>query len=252
MNAQQTTSIFDDETFVANNQQFDPDDTRIIGGEPTSDFPECVAVGDDHRFCCTGTLIAPQVVVTAGHCAASGCSTRIFIGDNVAGSGTIIRVQDAISHPDYVPSSVDRPFDDLTVLILTEPVRTVAPVPICSLQAIAGAKSVTVAGYGNTDFRGLTGYGIRRKVAVGLASESPRYGARYDTEFVAGAMNLDQDSCSGDSGGPAYVFVDGRFELAGATSRATREGGRTCGDGGVYTRIPAYRDWLEASAGPLG
>src|SRR6478736_577546 len=100
MSTQQTPSIFDDETFVANNRQFDPNDTRIIGGEPTSDFPECVAVGNDNRFCCTGTLIAPQVVVTAGHCAARGCSTRIFIGDSMDKPGTIIRVQEAITHPD--------------------------------------------------------------------------------------------------------------------------------------------------------
>jgi secreted trypsin-like serine protease len=250
MSTDQTTSIFADETFLENNHRFDPADTRIIGGEPTSDFPECVAVGNDNRFCCTGTLIAPQVVLTAGHCAAAGCSTRIFIGDKTDGPGTIIRVQQAITHPDYAPR--ESPFDDVTVLILTESVRTVAPAPICSLQAIASATSVMVVGYGNTDPGATVGYGIRRKVKVGLASENPGYGARYKTEFVAGAPNLDRDSCTGDSGGPAYVFVDGRFELAGATSRGTRGTGRKCGDGGVYTRVPAYRDWLEATAGPLG
>ena len=249
---QSTPSIFDDETFQKNHRSFDPADTRIIGGEPTTEFPECVAVGSQHHYCCTGTLIAPQAVLTAGHCVATGCCERMFIGNNVEKSGTEIRVRDAIMHPDYVPNSIEQQFDDIAVLILVEPVRTIDPVQICSLDAIAAARFVRLVGFGNTDPGATTGYGIKRMVDVGVASERSGYGARFGTEFVAGAPNLDRDTCTGDSGGPAYVLVDGRWELAGATSRGTREARRNCGDGGVYTRVPAYRDWLEATAGPLG
>ena len=249
---QSTPSIFDDETFKENHHSFDPTDTRIIGGVPTTEFPECVAVGRLDRYCCTGTLIAPQAVLTAGHCAAHGCSEQIFIGNDVDGQGTEIRVQDAIMHPDYVPNSVAQPFDDLAVLILVEPVRTVAPAQIWSLEAIAAASFVRLVGFGNTDPGSTTGYGIKRMVDVGIASENAGFGARFETEFVAGAQNLDRDTCNGDSGGPAYALVDGRFELAGATSRGTRGAQRQCGDGGVYTLVPAYRDWLVATVGPLG
>lgn len=253
MSAQQSTpSIYDDRVFRINNDRFDPDNTRIIGGEPTSDFKECVAVGNDDDFCCSGTLVAPQVVLTAGHCAAAGISTRIFIGDDVTSAGTIIPVQQAITHPRYRSDGAADPYDDLTVLILTEEIPDVTPAPICSLQALASATSVMLVGYGTTDIGGYLGYGIRRKVEVGIASEDPGFGARDATEFVAGAMNLNRDSCRGDSGGPAYVYVDGRFELAGATSRGTRSAGRVCGDGGVYTKVSAYRDWIVSVAGPLG
>src|SRR5687768_7681515 len=37
----------------------------IVGGSLTSDFPDCSAVGNDQRYFCSGTLIAPNVVVTA-------------------------------------------------------------------------------------------------------------------------------------------------------------------------------------------
>ncbi|MCI4674167.1 S1 family peptidase [Candidatus Mycolicibacterium alkanivorans] len=253
MSAEQSTpSIFDDKTFKQNHRCFDPTDTRIIGGVPTTEFPECVAVGGLDRYCCTGTLIAQQAVLTAGHCAAHGCRERIFIGNNVEQQGTEIRVQDAIMQPDYVPNSRVQPFDDIAVLILVEPVQTVEPVQICSLDAIAAARSVRLVGFGNTDPGSTTGYGIKRMVDVGVASENAGFGARFETEFVAGAPNLDHDTCNGDSGGPAYVLVDGRFELAGATSRGTRGAQRNCGDGGVYTRVPAYRNWLVATVGPLG
>src|ERR1700729_2458783 len=96
-----TPSIYDDRMFRTNNDRFDPHDTRIIGGEPTNDFPQCVAVGDNHSFGCTGTLVASRVVLTAGHCAAAGVSTRIFIGDDVSSEGQIIPVQEAITHPSY-------------------------------------------------------------------------------------------------------------------------------------------------------
>ena len=252
MNTAETMSIESDPDFVERQTAVDPDNKRIVGGTPTRDYPECVAVGARNRYCCTGTLIARQAVLTAGHCQAGGCSQRIYIGYDVDKTGTEIWVKEAITHPSYVPHSASQPYDDLTVLILTEPVRDVDPVPICSLDAFAASTYVRLVGFGNTDFGGTQGYGMQRMVDVGIASQDPRFGARFETEFVAGAMHLNQDTCTGDSGGPAYVMVDGRWELAGATSRATRDGERPCGDGGIYTLVPSYREWLEDTAGRLG
>jgi secreted trypsin-like serine protease len=53
----------------------------------------------------------------------------------------------------------------------------------------------------------------------------------------------------GDSGGP-FVVADatrgGRYTLAGLTSW-----GINCGNGGVYTRVSAYRSWVESIVGTL-
>jgi hypothetical protein len=43
---------------------------EIVGGVETQDFPDCCALGDDRGYYCSGTLIAPNVVVTAEHCRA--------------------------------------------------------------------------------------------------------------------------------------------------------------------------------------
>ena len=134
-------SIYGDPVFIENDLLVVESDTRIVGGVETGTlFPECVAVGSFGQFCCTGTVIAPQVVVTAGHCHPV-CTDRIYVGENVEGDGPVINVREAIVHPDYVPDSAARPFDDLTVLILAEPVETVTPVPIASLDAIAEART---------------------------------------------------------------------------------------------------------------
>lgn len=50
-----------------------------------------------------------------------------------------------------------------------------------------------------------------------------------------------QGTCSGDSGGPAYITVDGQLQLVGATSR----GSALCNDDGVYTNVVHYKQWID-------
>ena len=222
-----------------------PDGERIIGGVPTSDFPDCVAVGSNTGWCCSGTLVAPNVVVTAGHCHAE-CASRVLIGDDVAGEAEaqVIAVAHAKLHPNY-----SRGKHDLGTLILAKDAEGVHPRGIAKPDALDGATSVRIAGFGNTSVYG--GYGRRMMVDVPLAGNDPRFGADPAKEFVAGSPFLDRDSCNGDSGGPAYVQVDGGWQLAGATSRATDSRFRLCGDGGIYTRVRVYNDWITAVPGCL-
>ena len=236
-------SLFSDPTFLANGRLMAPDGERIIGGVPTSDFPDCVAVGSETSWCCSGTLVAPNVVVTAGHCRA-GCASRVLIGDDVGkeADAQVIAVAHAEAHPQYVSGK-----HDLCTLILAEDATGVEPRGIAGPDALDGAVSVRIAGYGNTSVYG--GYGRRLMVDVPLAGADPRFGADPANEFVAGAPFLDRDSCNGDSGGPAYVEHDGAWLLAGATSRATDSRYRLCGDGGIYTRVRAYCDWITSIPG---
>jgi len=224
------------------------DRRRIVGGVPVKTFSDCVAVGTATQWCCTGTLVAPNVVVTAGHCERGGCGSRIFVGANVEKprDGRIIKVKQKMSNPGYKPP---RDQDDIAVLVLEDDVKGVHPRAIATAALLAKARSVRVVGYGYTDTGGSTGYGIRRLVDVPLAGNPKKFGADPRTEFVAGAPFLDKDSCNGDSGGPAYVYQRGRWLLAGATSRATSSAVRPCGDGGIYTTVDAYRDWIGGLMG---
>jgi secreted trypsin-like serine protease len=251
-------SIYDDPVFVGNSeilQRESPQGLRILGGIATAatEFPDCVAVGDETDWCCTGTLVAPNVVVTAGHCAES-CAARVYAGlnTNTPDPAKIFNVAHVIRHQEFDDSgSVIR--NDLTVLILDRDVPGVTPRKIAASAAIDGAAWLRVVGFGRTDTMGRIGYGRQRRVDVAIASAScgdsstaSRYGCVSDLEIVAGSPN--RDSCNGDSGGPAYVRSDGQWYLAGATSRAIRGSRTPCGGGGIYVRVDKYRDFIRTVA----
>jgi secreted trypsin-like serine protease len=232
--------------------------TRILNGTPVKrgEYLECVAVGSEGQWACTGTLIGPKTVLTAGHC--SECATRIFIGENVRKPGRIVGVAKQVRHPDYRKRGHE---NDLTVLILEEAVDDVTPRRLALSALIDRAIDGRAVGFGTIDAKGVFGYGIKRQVDVPIASSACRgksgrtpdakcYGCDPGLELVAGRPQLERDSCCGDSGGPFYIpDASGEWLLAGATSRATRSATHTCGDGGIYVRVDAYRDWIVSIPG---
>lgn len=230
---------------------------RVIGGEIVApgEFLDCVAVGNDQQWGCTGTLIAPNVVVTAGHCA--DFATRIYIGRDVSKKGKVVQVAQRVRHPQYN----NKGHNDLMVLLLAQPVAGVTPRALAGKTVIDKASDGRVVGFGATDSVGMLGYGIKRFVDVPIVSSACKgtldgqqdrymYGCDKGQELVAGRPLAERDSCKGDSGGPFYVpDAQGRWLLAGATSRATDSAMSTCGDGGIYVRIDRYKAWIAALPG---
>lgn len=225
---------------------------------PKNGFLDCVAVGNDVEWGCTGTLIAPDVVVTAGHCASF--ATRVYFGSDVSKPGKIVKVRQRVRHPQYRQGGKQ---NDLMVLLLATRVENIAPRAIATKAMIDKATDGRVVGFGNTDPLGSTGYGVKRQVDVPIASPACRgtvdgesdqtaYGCDVGLELVAGKPLLAKDSCTGDSGGPFYLDVDvgnGAWVIAGATSRATNSAPNDCGDGGVYVRLDRYRAWIDSIPG---
>lgn len=228
---------------------------RVVGPGGIADetFADCVAIGSDTDWCCTGTLIAPNVVLTAGHCDCGHCNARVFVGVDVSESGQIIDAIRVIRHPDYKKGTNE---NDLTLLILAKEVNGVTPRRIATTEEVDAAISVRIIGYGNTDLNGMFGYGIRRFADVPVAScacsrqgDSEKYGCHNGQEMVCGRKGLNIDTCTGDSGGPALIEVGKDWLLAGATSRATKSSTQVCGDGGNYVRVDKYVDWIKSVPG---
>ena len=237
----------------------DPD--SIVGGKRVrrGDFADCCAVGDETEWYCSGTLIAPNVVVTAGHC---DLTTRVYLkGNDVsrAGGAEIINIKKVTDDSGF-ESLLDfrhrNPKVDLRVLVL-ERDSTVPPRRIARESDLAGVSEATLVGFGMVDLAGKVGYGVKRRVKVPLMTLdctepglADKFGCREGYEIVAGHRGLLRDSCKGDSGGPLYIQAeDGSYLLLGATARGAWGRANECGDGGIYVRVDQFLDWIREVTG---
>lgn len=236
-----------------------PDDPSsglgVVGGAPApvGAWNDAVALYTAaNQFACSGVLIAPDVVLTAGHCGASLGGVVVGTTD-LRNGGQRIQIVRSIVHPDYYTTF------DAALLILEKPVEDIAPRPLaldCVAQDyVTVGAPVVIVGFGATDAwandwtkvlqEGHTT--ITDPVCADLSSgcyEQVSPGG----ELVAGGEGV--DSCAGDSGGPLYLPTpdDGTY-LVGITSRAKVPAETPCGAGGIYVRVDALVDWIEAETG---
>jgi secreted trypsin-like serine protease len=227
---------------------------RIIGGTPVAgkDLDDCVAVGSDDSWGCTGTLIAPNVVLTAGHC--EQLHTRVFVGRDPTKTGRIFKVKAHVRHPKFDAALRN----DLMILILEKKVTGVKPRKVAPKALIDKATVGRIAGFGSTRLDGSGMLGAKLETKVPIVSQACRgtvngvkdgqvYGCHLGREIIAGKPLLLHDSCNGDSGGPLFVEnAAGQWLLAGTTSRGTDRGPTMCGDGGLYVRVDLYQTWIAS------
>ncbi|MFT7519537.1 MAG: secreted trypsin-like serine protease, partial [Kiritimatiellia bacterium] len=127
----------------------------IIGGQQAEpgEWPDSVVlmVGNNISFC-TGTLIAPDVVLTAGHCIDSDAarypiSVRLNSVDKLSG-GELISVQSKTIYPGYRTGSK---LPDLAVLKLSRESTQVEPRAImgdCITPEYGSMAPITMVGWG--------------------------------------------------------------------------------------------------------
>jgi secreted trypsin-like serine protease len=248
------------ETRNAHAVDFAAELARIVGGVPTppDKYPDCGLIG--RRFpngtlswFCTGVLVHPRVVLTAGHCQDPQSPINVVALNTVdlqhLENADVVGVRRVRVNPQY-PRVIG---NDITVLILRRE-ATVDPIPIAQPADLAAAQQTTLVGFGNDDLLSTRGFGRQREVTVDITNvrrgagddldeAEQTLGFESDLEFTAGGNGF--DSCNGDSGGPAYIDVDGVRKVAGLTSRATEGANTPCGDGGIYTRVDTQRPFIN-------
>jgi hypothetical protein len=101
-----------------------------------------------------------------------------------------------------------------------------------TLPASFQGGKIRLVGYGLNDGFGQTGAGTKRTVEVTLNTIG-------DKTLAVGQFGA--TSCNGDSGGPAFVKIDGVETLVGVTSY----GMIYCIAEGNYTRVDLYTDWVK-------
>ncbi len=220
----------------------------VVGGTkvPAGKWNDVVAV-IGHRGTCSGTLIAPDVVLTAGHCVdIDPYEVVTNTTDHARPTGDRIAVKWARAYPDWEHRY------DVAVLVLDHVARP-RPRPIAAAchantRLLAGA-SLTVVGFGLTTPAGLDDNTRLHEASIPVldpfCASAPgcESDVRPNGEFTAGGRGT--DSCFGDSGGPAFLETPAGPALVGVVSRGLAIPGAPCGNGGIYVRADKVVAWAQ-------
>ena len=209
-----------------------------------------IGLGGTPTYYCSGVLIAPTYVLTAGHCTGEPgefSGMRIFTesdvenGDNnypYAGNNSVEAVRWG-PHPDYTDAGYY--FHDVGMIELAEPIELefgqYATLPnVDSLDALAKPR-----GQQDVSFTAV-GYGMQRINPVFEEEEKIRMfsqpkliqinspGFTGDYSLLLSNNHATGGTCYGDSGGPN--FIGDSLVVAGVTSFGLN--GNCAGTGGVF------------------
>jgi trypsin len=232
----------------------------IVGGHNASqdEYPS-VAKVTYSIWSCTGTLIAPNTVLTAGHCSSIDAGTvgtpvswpaqlvNVKIGGTRAGEGESRGVSKITAHANYLATSGY----DISLLTLSSN-STKAPTKVSgSGETSLWAPSTleTIVGWGVTS-EGGSAPNVLQEAEVPITTDAYCGGAYGDfnatTMICAGYPQGGVDTCQGDSGGPMFgKLTDGTLRVVGTTSFG--EGCARPNKPGVYGRVgdTTLREWIR-------
>ena len=214
----------------------------IVGGREGADLPggrSTVMVLTSGGGVCTGIVVAPDVVLTAGHCVAGVAQNRVHYRDE-AGQPVLAEVAARVPHPGYDGDAIRGRTRSIDLALL----RTRAALPArfepASLSAAmprAGA-ALTLAGYGAARANDRRSIGRYRGAMLSVVEP---YGP---SRILLWLEARGAGGCNGDSGGP---ILDGGAVVAVAAWVKDACGGLTQG-----VLLGPQRDWIDRTLAGWG
>ena len=200
----------------------------IIGGSAVhvGSLPSLAYVIDiqgSYAYQCSGTVVAPSLVLTAGHCAENTrtgvrfkpSGYRVVTGavDPLAPGATVSRVLGVIVYPGFA-RKLDQ--GDAALLVLSSRVAA-PPIPLATASQMKRLKAgleATMAGWGLTSFTQRLPTETLQSADTVLqgrrwcALNAPPFSAKGEVCAVA-PPTYATGACSGDSGGPLLARLPG-------------------------------------------
>jgi Trypsin len=188
---------------------------------------------------CSAALIGPDLLITAAHCVDGFSGVTAFFDRDRETAIYKRRLIPAIKvaiHPDYKSNGMEiAPHDIALIQLSNDAPSTYFPVPLANSDSLlSSGDEVLLAGFGITE--------------SGAGSGTLRYTlATYAGKDNLGRLEINdplrRGACSGDSGGPLFTFVNGRYEVAGVLSG----GPIPCRGVNYYTSVAEHLDFILAN-----
>ncbi|MDE2379780.1 trypsin-like serine protease [Bradyrhizobium sp.] len=210
-------------------------------------------VGSRGNFC-TGSLIAPKLVLTVAHCVQPGADYKV-VDNGLDGKPQLLGVRAVAIHPGFNMQAMQshRATADVALLQLEIPLKGKSSLPVGLPQVpIQVGSRFIIVGIGVT-VRGDGRSGGVTRVAGLVATGRPGTLQIRLVDPVTGGVRDGIGACTGDSGGPVIEDKPNGAVIVGLISWSTGPNG-SAGCGGLtgVTPLTLYRDWILQTARQWG